>query len=84
MAENMTDKSQPPNDTESLQGIFDPLLPSNENMDYASALIILERAGEDPASICQAVKSSLENKLREMQAQKQEVPESLLRAIASL
>lgn len=61
-----------------LQKLLESLLPANEEMDEFSASIIIERAGVESQEFAQGLKSRLENRVVEMRAQGEEVPQALV------
>jgi hypothetical protein len=67
-----------------LDKLLERLLPANEDMDEASASIILEQQGVDRARLASALKSRLEAKVKLMHERGETIPPDLLKIISKL
>jgi hypothetical protein len=76
----MTDERQRPT-AEQIKGLFEEFLPLDQDLDPATARIILERAGVDRVAFSQRLKSRLERRTKEIRASGKKVPAGLLRVI---
>jgi hypothetical protein len=79
----MTPTNKKP-DKKLLGEFIDSLTPPNDEMDIASATIVLERAGVDPSTLDKDLKKRLEREVEEMRARNEDVPEELLRFLEHL
>lgn len=79
----MFEETPPPSKAQ-VQKLLDKLLPPNDEMDTASALLIIERSGADRALFSEYLKSKLERKVLELRSQELEVPPALLKLISIL
>lgn len=79
----MSEETPPPSKAQ-VQTLIDKLLPPNEEMDTASALLVIERLGADRALFSEYLKSRLERKVLELRSQGLDVPPDLLKVISVL
>ena len=78
----MNDATVPTEDQ--VDKLLERLLPPNEDMDAASASIILERQGIDRLWLASALKSRLEARVKLMRERGEPVPPDLLKIISKL
>jgi len=78
----MNDTTDPTD--EQIDKFFDALLPPNEEIDSATASIILERQGFDRPRLAAALKSRLQQRVERLRATGEEVPAELLKLLAKL
>lgn len=69
---------------EQLDKLLERLLPANEDLDEASASIILDHQGVDRAWLALALKSRLEAKVKLMHERGEAIPPDLLKIIGKL
>ena len=77
----MNDTTEPTDDQ--IDKLFDALLPPNEDLDQATASIILGRQGFDRPRLAAALKSRLQQSVDRLRATGEEVPAELLKLLAS-
>jgi hypothetical protein len=78
----MNDATLPTEDQ--IDKLLERLLPPNEDMDAASASIILERQGVDRVWLASALKSRLEARVKLMRERGKAIPPDLLKMISNL
>lgn len=79
MAENT-----PPPTSDEIQRLLEKLLPSNEEMDHPSALLIINRAGVDHDRYTKGLKARLEAKVQERRSNGDDIPPDLIKVIEVL